>query len=87
MYPVWSAEEGFRQECIFGNYWSINAVESQESKHDHQRVSVDGEETTKDSALESSSSEPQKSKSQEGRSEGAPRKTAEYGEPASKERG
>lgn len=36
--------------------------ESQESKHDHQRVSVDGEERTKDSALESSSSEPQREK-------------------------
>lgn len=59
MYPVWSAEEGFRQECVFGNYWNINALESQESKHDHQRVSVDGEERTRDSALESSSSEPQ----------------------------
>lgn len=63
MYPVWSAEEGFRQECIFGNYWNINAVESQECKHDHQRVSVDGEgERTQDSALESSSSEPQREK-------------------------
>lgn len=63
MYPVWSAEEGFRQECIFGNYWNINAVESQECKHDHQRVSVDGEEErTQDSALESSSSEPQREK-------------------------
>ena len=63
MYPGWSAEEGFRQECVFGNYWNINAVESQESKHYHQRVSVDGEEgRTKDSALESSSSEPQREK-------------------------
>ena len=61
--PVCSSEERFRLECKFGNYWNINAIESQESKHDHQGVNADGEEKrSKGSALESFYPEHQKAK-------------------------
>lgn len=87
--PVCSSEERFRLECEFGNYWHINATESQESKHDHQGMNADGEEKrSKGSALESFYPEHQKAKAESRRKieRGASRKTAGHGEPASRER-